>query len=267
MSNNAPEFDPNAQPLEPSNPPVSTSPVVKEQKQVIKQQYIIIIALAVVLMCSVCSLVLVIGAAGDNDQEQAAAPQPQAGNVEGQAGAGAIEAADEQVEQVQSADEPESTRGPRPTATPRPRPSATPAPVGYSIENPAGTNQVVTVPNYEFTLLGSRLPVDEELLDYSFLNVPSQETLEFLRVTVRVTCRVEECDFWPGGFDVQAASGIIYEYRAVLFTVDGLLDSTELLQGTTVSGDIYFEVPKTESGLTLRWEPWIGDNAYFDLPY
>lgn len=271
MSDQPPAFKPDAQPLEPHQPP--SVPDNSSESKIINQQYWIIITLAMVLMCSLCSLILVIGGINADEETQAAAPQPQAeaGGVSGEQAEGALGAAPQQpadsVQQEQAVPQEQAPTDLPPTNTPRPRPTAEPDPVGFSINNPAPEGTTVSLPNYDVALLGSRLPVDDELFDMSFLNVPSEDRLEFLRVTVRVTCKLEECDFWPAIFDVQGSSGLIYERRLVLFSVDNSIDFTEMKQNATLTGDLYFEVPENESGFTLRWEPAIGDIAYFDLPY
>jgi len=244
-------------------PPPNDGPT---DKQRIQEQRLIIAGLAVVVVIMLCGLCLVVGAMGNRNNDRSAAPTgeqiAQVEPEEVQTGQEQLDAVQEDpVDSQTEPQQPAPTDPPPPTSVPQNQPTT--PPVGYSPDRAAGQGTAVEVPLYRFVLLNAERPYNaEELHPW---NVPDDGN-EFIRARVRVTCIVEECDFLPILFDVVGGSGVIYERQLILFEADDMLTATELLEGASIEGELYYQVAESDSDFLLRWEPALGDKVYFDLP-
>ncbi|NDJ53202.1 MAG: DUF4352 domain-containing protein [Chloroflexi bacterium] len=218
-------------------PPSGVAEVERQEKRQIRREYLLVGVLAIVAVCCMCAGLLALG--GNNNRANNPGPG-QAVNAE----------------------------NPAPTAVPElpPTPTSPAAAVGASLENPASVGMPVEVPLFRFTVLSAERPADARLASYSPWNV-APEDQEFQGVRVRVECISEqECNFAVWQMDLIGSSGVIYAPRVVLVDVPDLAESREMLPGSSFEGSIYYEVPRSEGSVTLRWEPIVGNSVYMRVP-
>lgn len=141
---------------------------------------------------------------------------------------------------------------------------------GTARSNPAPVGSSVVADKMAFTVLGVVRPADEIVKAGNPFNSDPKEGQEYIFVTVQVECQKtpdEKCTFSPS---LQAKlignKGISYDAEIFISGVDSIMKQTEFYGGAIISGDIPFMADKGESGLSLVYDPIIGNKFYLALP-
>jgi len=149
-----------------------------------------------------------------------------------------------------------------PTATPVP--TETPEP-GLSLSSPAPMGTEVSTPNFTFLVNEVTQPANDIVAAGNPFNTSPETGQEYLMVNLTVTCDTEDCEFFPTNFDVIGSAGIGYDTEFFISGVEGMLENTEMLQGGSVTGLLFFIVGQNDSNFALRWDPIFGDSVYLAL--
>lgn len=90
---------------------------------------------------------------------------------------------------------------------------------------------------------------------------------EFIKVNVIIDNKSDKnISYNTYDWKIQDSEGVIQDVDAGLqYTVDGALDSGELAPGGKKTGDLYFEVPKDDTGLVLHYKPSLWANETINI--
>jgi len=146
----------------------------------------------------------------------------------------------------------------------------TSAPLGSSRSNPAPFGTQVTIDEMTFAIDEVIRPADEVVAAGNPFNREPEEGNEYLQVTITVTCNEEAddtCSVGPAlNLTVIGSIGVAHDPEWMVSGVEGQLEQAEFYGGASVSGSMFFEVEKDETGLVLRYEEFFGtDKAFLAL--
>lgn len=78
---------------------------------------------------------------------------------------------------------------------------------------------------------------------------------EFIKINIKIENKSnEKISYGTWDWEVQDSDGDIQNVASISYSTDGALNSGDLAPGGKKTGDLYFEVPKDDSGLILHYK-------------
>lgn len=78
---------------------------------------------------------------------------------------------------------------------------------------------------------------------------------EYIKINVKIENKSDsKMSYGTYDWEVQDTNGVIVDVDGLQYSADGALKSGELAAGGKVSGDLFFEVPSGDTGLTLHYK-------------
>jgi hypothetical protein len=157
---------------------------------------------------------------------------------------------------------------PQPTATLVVMPSA-PMPPGTLPDNPAPVGYAIHADNLEFVVTGMVRPADGLVASGNMFNTQPGEHQHYVFISLKITCEQsldQTCNLSIFKFTLLGSDGILNYPERLTTGVDNVLESTDLLSGTVISGYIPFIISVGNSRLLLIFESLPGESFYMALP-
>jgi hypothetical protein len=157
-----------------------------------------------------------------------------------------------------------------PTATPAP--TDTPVPPGSSRANPAPIGASFTAKEFSISVNSVVRPADKVVADGNMFNTKPEADEEYVQIAATIHCATDpedKCSISPYNFKLYGSKGIVYEPKAFIAGVDGLLESTEFFGGATLENkSIFFLVGTDETNVVLEFEAGLlfRESAFFAIP-